>query len=290
MADKQTIGQESREGSYLFVWRVEDLQQDDGFFDKPSPALSGHQILCPFCSGRTIADRQLLSSSLPWRKSLKCLLCGWFACSSYRDAHQAQVPLVGTGVTTGNWVQSDAEHLRFILHEFEMSSEEVALAELGTYIRQHPREFNNLSWRRFEELVADVFRNYGYKVILTNPSRDNGADLILLEYDSARPYAIVECKRYRSDRKIQVDLVRKLVGAVIDWDVQKAYLVSSTDFSKGAKEAAARYRSKGFEIDLVALSDILTLLQVYNANLPKLHILNAQDRAAIMEINYSSIL
>ncbi len=261
--------------SSLLVWRVEDIQENDGFFDQSDWVARQDDISCPFCSGQTAASARLSMSRSPWRDYLHCLLCGWSACSSYRY---------------GRRVGGDAEHLRAVVRRFSASSEEVALSELGTYIRQHPGVLDAVSWRRFEQLVADVFRHHGYRPLLTQASRDGGADVILFAGTGRQPVAIVECKRYLGGRRVKVDLVHKLAGAAIDWDVQKAYLVTSSDFSKGAREAAARLRSRGYEFELVAMSDLLELLQVYNAKLPRLELLSAQDRQTLIEANRQTML
>lgn len=279
----------SADGDYLFVWRVEDIEDDDGLFDLSDLSLSSQRLACPFCNGRTEQNEQPYAIRFLGRDFIHCFLCGWYTCSSYRHARHVNSTWTGSGLEFVQIVYDEAEHLRSTLRCFELSSDEVALDELGSHIRRLPEVLNHLWWRRFEQLVADVFKNYGNNVILTKASCDNGADLILLDGAGKVPHAIVECKRFRSDRKVQVDLVRKLAGAAIDWDVRKAYLVTSSDFSQGARNAASRFRSRGYEFDLVAAADLLQLLQVYNAKLPRLDALSNSDREALVESNCSRI-
>jgi hypothetical protein len=68
------------------------------------------------------------------------------------------------------------------------------------------------------------------------------------------------------------------VGAAVDWEVRKAYLVTSTRTTRDARELASDYRKKGYEVDLVAGSDLLSMLKVYNSGVPRLEYLSKKIR------------
>jgi hypothetical protein len=82
------------------------------------------------------------------------------------------------------------------LFAFGLNDTEVALAELGSHLKTHVSDLYRLSWRRFEELIEDIFKRFGFRTVLTQQSRDGGADVVLLRDDSQEAHAIVECKKY----------------------------------------------------------------------------------------------
>lgn len=157
-----------------------------------------------------------------------------------------------------------------ILKQFNINSDGVGIDELGAHLKSHFSDIYALEWRRFEELAEDVFKNQGFETVLTCPSNDGGADVLLLERRSDRIQAIVECKKYSASRKVGVSLVRNLVGAAVEWDTRQAFLVTTSDFTRGAKLAAKSFRNKGYAISLVGSTELLSALGVYNVSLPRL--------------------
>lgn len=72
--------------------------------------------------------------------------------------------------------------------------------------------------REFEELVAEVFSQQGYNVEITPATRDGGCDIIATKEISGIPYMIlIECKKYSARHKVDVQLVRSLLGVQSDW-------------------------------------------------------------------------
>jgi len=159
-------------------------------------------------------------------------------------------------------VLSEGGEVEDVLREFDLSSAEVSLDELGTFLRNHYRAVLSLSPRRLELLVADAFKNLGFEVEVTRPTHDGGRDLVLLS--SGAEQAIVEIKRYRAN--VGVDLVRQLRGVQLREGTGKAVLVTTGRFTSTArKEAAAEIPHRmGFEMELMDADDLLRLLSVYN--------------------------
>jgi restriction system protein len=77
--------------------------------------------------------------------------------------------------------------------------------------QQSAADLRDLSWRQVEELVADVFRQRGYRVCEVGGSGDGGVDLLMVGPDGAR-YA-VQCKGWRS-WKVGAPKIREFVGAL----------------------------------------------------------------------------
>ena len=109
----------------------------------------------------------------------------------------------------------------------------------------------SLSWREFEELVAEAYRRQGY-FVLENPGEgaDGGVDLRLRK-DGKKVY--VQCKRWK--RNVGVKVVRELYGVVKAQKAAKGIIVTSGTFSSDAERFA-----KGKEIELVDGTRLLDLV------------------------------
>jgi restriction system protein len=118
-------------------------------------------------------------------------------------------------------------------------------AELYSYIRKDPSILYKLPPRKFEELVASIFRNQNYSVELTPESRDGGYDVLAVQKDSItgdKRY-IVECKRYSAENKVGVGIVRSLLGVVVDKRATMGILATTSFFTSGATEIEERNQS-----------------------------------------------
>ena len=242
----------------VFVWR----SHWEGRYDAPY----GVPQVCPWCA--TIMQAEvLLNREYHAHEKTDCPFCGWE--SEYSAAY------------------GDSSYSYSVLREFEINAPELLMKELGSHLRSRFSDIYTLTWRRFEETVADIFRSHGLIAKLTQQTRDGGADLILLGDDDNRQgiSAIVECKKYARERKIGVNFVRSLVGAAIDWDVRTAYIVTSSDFSKDARSKAIDFKKRGYDVNLVGATDLLKMLEVYNQKLPSLDRMTEQARMAIIDCN-----
>jgi len=100
---------------------------------------------------------------------------------------------------------------------------------------------SNLTPRQLEELVGEIFANEGFEVSVTSPTRDRGIDVFAERRNNLglREQWIIECKLYREDRPIGVELVRQLVGVRELINVRNAALVTTSRFTTEAQRAAA---------------------------------------------------
>lgn len=261
----------------LWVWRPAGLGLRGGVGPKPKTGLGVPDQPCPYCGTYPVLKR-IYSNTRDLLRPVwgfteidyyfDCPLCGWL----YRlESH------LGTTLT-------DLE-TNYVLQHFSLDSESVALHELGTALRHDRAGVYQISPRRFEMLVEDIFARLGFKTLLTPSTRDGGADILILHNTSQRLIAIVECKHFRNHRVVGAGIVRCLVGAAIAFDVRKAYLVTSSDFTPPARHTAESMRVHGYEIDLVALADLAQLLGVYNTALPRVDKLRQRDIRSIIQEN-----
>ena len=120
-------------------------------------------------------------------------------------------------------------------------------ATLVRYLADHPHLLYDLDPRTFEELVAEIFRDKGFRIEVTPRTRDGGKDIYAARSDSLGPVLyIIECKRYRSSRKVGVEAVRAFYGvAQAEQDpVTRGIIVTTSFFTRDAIDFATplRYR------------------------------------------------
>lgn len=108
-------------------------------------------------------------------------------------------------------------------------------------------DFSRLDPRRFEELVADVFRAEGFSVQLSMATRDGGHDLVLLspsaEAEASPTIYAVQVKHYK-ERRVSVETIRAAVGSAVLAGA-KGVIVSSTQLTSTARELVADVNRKG---------------------------------------------
>ena len=113
---------------------------------------------------------------------------------------------------------------------------------LAEKLKAQPHSVVGLSPRQFEELLAELLNDMGYEVQLTKATRDGGKDILaFMNTPLGKTLCLVEAKKYRQDRTIGVELVRTLYGTLCDYQANSAMLVTTSTFSKDAKEFQSRH-------------------------------------------------
>ena len=92
-----------------------------------------------------------------------------------------------------------------------------------------------ISWREFEMLVGQFFREKGYKVTETAEGADGGIDLHLTASDF-KTY-LVQCKHWKAS-KVPVNVVRELYGVMMAQHAAGAFVVTSGQFTNDAQAFA----------------------------------------------------
>ena len=126
-------------------------------------------------------------------------------------------------------------------------------------LARNPRLLYEVSPRRFEEVVAELFRKEGFEVELTQTTRDNGIDIIAVSRRmNIWQKMIVECKRYAPENRVGVAVVQRLLGVKDQVSANKAVIVTTSSFSRDAQAVA---RDRFWDLDLKAYNDVVTWLQ-----------------------------
>jgi hypothetical protein len=122
--------------------------------------------------------------------------------------------------------------------------------ELIKYLVRHPEKMHELAPRKFEELIAELFRDQGYTVELTPPSGDGGRDILCTHKTSyGTMLTLIECKRYSLANPVGVEIVRGLYGVVESDEASHGVIATTSRFTKGAKDFHQRH------IHRISLSD-----------------------------------
>jgi len=121
----------------------------------------------------------------------------------------------------------------------------------------NPKILYDVSSRDFEELIAHVFHKSGFEVELTKQSRDGGRDIIALKSDLGIPVKfLIECKRYAKSKPVGVSLVRNLFGVQQQEGANKSILVTTSTFTREAKEFANAKHTTEWLMDLKDYEDV----------------------------------
>lgn len=125
--------------------------------------------------------------------------------------------------------------------------------------QQNPKVMYSFSSREFEQMICELLEKQGYKVKLTKQTRDGGKDIIILEQSIVGEFCVyVECKKYKENNPISVKLVRELYGTVEAEKATAGMLITTSYFTKDAKEFTKKTKHR------MALRDYNDLVQELN--------------------------
>ncbi len=94
---------------------------------------------------------------------------------------------------------------------------------------------DNMSWREFEILVGEAFRQQGYRVTETGGGGSDGGVDLELRKGSER--FLVQCKQWKA-HTVGVTIVRELYGVMAAKGAAGGYVVTSGRFTQDAKSFA----------------------------------------------------
>ena len=113
--------------------------------------------------------------------------------------------------------------------------------EIFHYFSRQPSRLEDLTWRGFEELVASVFKNQGFRTELGRGWADQGIDIRLLGHSvHGELSTLVQVKKYRKDRPIRLESIAALSGHLYDRGADKGIFVTTSRYLPGARRFAAR--------------------------------------------------
>jgi restriction system protein len=191
-----------------------------------------------------IEDLYFVASKLPWWLSVAIAVMLFL----YLDS-KAVMPVIDpknpAAQVSGMMVYQFAYWLRYIIPpifllgavaSFFANFKRVALLNNVRYDTLPVQDvLASVSWREFEMLVGQFFREKGYKVSETADGADGGIDLRLTASDF-KTY-LVQCKHWKAS-KVPVTVVRELYGVMAAEQAAGAFVVTSGQFTDDAQAFA----------------------------------------------------
>jgi HJR/Mrr/RecB family endonuclease len=133
--------------------------------------------------------------------------------------------------------------------------------EIKKYLSKNPEKIHDLSPRKFEELVASILEDLGFDVTLTKQTRDGGSDIIASIKNALTSFLIlVECKKYSPENKVDVGIIREVVGVQTFKNPSKSIIVTTSTFTRDAIKEASQLKDK---LDLKDYSNLKEWLSRY---------------------------
>lgn len=137
----------------------------------------------------------------------------------------------------------------------------VASAMVAERLKNDPEGVRALTSRQFEQLVFEILTDRGHEAYLTPATRDGGKDVLAyFETDFGKLLCLVETKRYSSHRKVGFGMVQRLYGAFASHGASCAMLVTTSSFSRPARDFQAEHR---YQLALRDYADLLAWLRDY---------------------------
>jgi hypothetical protein len=124
-----------------------------------------------------------------------------------------------------------------------------------------PSLLRSVDSRVFEQVVAAIFHKFNMQVQLTKRTRDGGVDIIAFEETRySHNHYVIECKHYSPERKVSLDVVQRLYGIKTSLRATKAFLITSSTFSRDALRFA---RQHVWELELRDHADLVAWLREF---------------------------
>ena len=123
----------------------------------------------------------------------------------------------------------------------------------------NPKELQKAPPRFFEEVIAELLKTDGWNVDLVVRTNAPGPDIIAMSTKLVRNVPIkmvVECKRWREDRPVDIDVVRKVMYWVNEeYRATLGMIATTSRFTSAAKKQAASLHH--WRLDLKDYTDII---------------------------------
>lgn len=118
------------------------------------------------------------------------------------------------------------------------------------------REVDRMTGYQFEQFLAVMFKDLGYKVRLTKKTGDFGADLIVYKNGVK---TVVQAKRY--SKKVGIKAIQEISAAKQHYKADKAMVVTNSYFTKSAVQIA-----KSNNVELIYRDKLIKMILNRNPN------------------------
>ncbi|GLO65055.1 restriction endonuclease [Oceanobacillus kimchii] len=96
------------------------------------------------------------------------------------------------------------------------------------------KDIDRMQGYQFEEYLKVLFKELGYRPIVTEKSGDYGADVVLKGGNKI----VIQAKRYGYKNNVSMDAVREVLAAMFFYKADEAWVITNSFFTKQAKVLA----------------------------------------------------
>ena len=146
-----------------------------------------------------------------------------------------------------------------VLKKLNTSDISIPSNELCRYLVANYSDRFNIHPKQYEDIVAGVFKDFGYRVRTTSYTGDKGIDVFVLDGEG-NDTAGIQVKRYKG--KIEAEQIRSFAGALILNNVTTGVFVTSSSYRSGARSTASDFISRGLDISLWDADDFYNKLRI----------------------------
>ena len=213
------------------------------------------------------------------RRTVKCCpACGWWLVK--RTSHLTN--------DDASMMITDWDYATYgacgVLRAFDVRARTEPLSVIRQYLAAKYDKRFHIDPLRFEDVVVSVYRDFGYDVEATGRTGDGGIDAVLRRGDQT---VGVQVKRVRG--KIEAEHIRSFAGALYLQGMLAGVYVTTSGFTRGARETAAMAASRIpiVLVDAAKFYDQLGLAQRRTYN-PKGELPRVIATAYLHRVQYSS--
>lgn len=136
------------------------------------------------------------------------------------------------------------------LKNLDLSDISIPTNELRQYLLAKYDSRFYLNPKKFEDIVANIFSDFGYYSRVLSFSGDKGIDVVVFD-GAANDIVGIQVKRYKYKRKIEAEQIRAFAGAMVLQNITRGIYITTSSFRRGARQTANVFQQKGIYIELL---------------------------------------
>lgn len=147
-----------------------------------------------------------------------------------------------------------------MLRDLDLPNIATPTEELRSYLVGRYGDRFAIHPKKYEDIVAGVFEDFGYKVKVTSFTGDEGVDVVV--FDGAGDITTaIQVKRQRG--KVKAEQIRSFLGALILKGIPSGIFVTTSSYQKGAMRIAEQAAlTCGTRIDLLDAERFYSALKI----------------------------
>jgi HJR/Mrr/RecB family endonuclease len=149
-------------------------------------------------------------------------------------------------------IKSDSDAFQLIIPETSILISE-NWKEITKAISMDSKLLYQLSWEKFEDLMARVLESFGWTISPLARTKDGGVDIIAtrIVLPDVTFRMMVQCKKYSEANKVGVDVIKNVWATKWDKGFHHAMIATTSTFTSGATEYADQWKFEMRDHDLI---------------------------------------